>query len=190
MDEDKYRRMRTDVRYKKKLKKETLYLMFGIFFVMLLLSLIFHWSVFIILTIIGLSAAINYSTNLLTFRVDTGQEFFFSILVTRAFGLHYGILLIIIAEFLPDLITARLDKDTMFSIIISVFLNMIANGLVTVPFVTIGLILTTVKFILMIILDLMFGFDLQEMVCETGFNFVINLILFAGFGQMFMALLI
>ena len=190
MDEDKYRRMEIRPIKNKSIKKETLYFLIFLFSILLILSLMFHWKLFIILTIIILSSSINYFTNLQTFRFDTGQEFFFSLLITRIYGIQYGILLLICAELLPDIITARLDKDTMFSIGISILLLMISNGFLGISFPVIGIILATVKFVMMLILDFMFGFDLREMVCETGCNFVVNLILFAGFGNIFYALLI
>ncbi|MBD3204350.1 hypothetical protein GF327_08720 [Candidatus Woesearchaeota archaeon] len=189
MKEDEYRRRGLEPHEKKSMSKKTFSILVIMFLTAFILSLIFEIRIFIFLTLTALTGVINYNINLLTFRVDPGLEVFLSLVLTRTYGLGYGLVLIFAGEIIPDLLTARLDKDTTLSIIFTLLINFVAVQYPDVNFVLLGLILVTIKFIICLGLDIIFMFAPEEMIFETGLNFVVNIILLLAFGDIFIALL-
>jgi hypothetical protein len=90
---------------------------------------------------------------------------------------------------MPDVLTARLDWDTFLSIGMSMIINIISVYYLQVNFISLGLILITLKFIICLFLNLVLVFSPEQIVFETGLNFVVNLVSFLAFGEIFIALL-
>ncbi|MBN1502233.1 hypothetical protein JW930_01710 [Candidatus Woesearchaeota archaeon] len=172
--------------YQKQLKqpkKKVLFSMYFIVILLLMIALVWQTNFLIFLFIAVLSFVINYRVNLLTFHIDLGQDDFLSLLLTRTLGLRYGILLVLFSNLVAKISTARLDKDSIISIIFSLFLNLIFVLLPTANFALFGAILITVKFIACLSLDFFLKSSPQEMIFETTLNFLVNIFLFLGFGD-------
>ena len=184
MREYNSRILNSDEKDVKKFDRKTIYISCFIFFMFLFLSIIFQLKILIFITLVVLVGVTNYHLNLTDIRMDIGLEVFFSLLLTYGFSLTYGFLLILFAEFIPDIYTARLDKDTVLSIILTVLINVILSKMKTYPFVGLGLILVTGKFILSLIINLALGFESEEIVFETGLNFVSNIFFFMILGDL------
>ncbi|MBT3465569.1 hypothetical protein HOD20_00195 [archaeon] len=171
---------------KEKAKKKIMYYFYALIFLTFFLSITIKDAITVTLFLTFVCSTINYYTNLLFFRLDVGQDFFFSLLVTRLFGVPYGLFLLLTSELVPDIYTARLDKDTIISIIYSVIAIIVLSRFPEANFVILGVILVVIKLIIGIILFFTMGIDIREILFEWGINFLTNMFLFLSFGSFFL----
>lgn len=178
-------------RYKprKTLKLSTAFFIYALDIVLLFIGIITKNKLIMTKFFILFSFIVNYHMNLLTFRLDLGQEVFLSLLLTRAYGLAYGLSMIVISEVLADIVTGRLDKDTVLSIFLSIILNAVFVFFNGMSFVLVGAAFVVIKFVISLMVNLSMGLDLEELIFETGLNFVTNMLLFLTFGDFFLRLL-
>ncbi len=173
----------------KPITKSNLFVIYFITFIMLVFAFMTHNKFLIFSFFTMLAFVINSHTNLITFRIDFGQEVFLSLLLTWVYGLAYGLALIFISEIIADFMTGRIDKDTFISIVFSVIINAVLIYFRGLNFVLIAVILVTIKFVFTLIINLAMGLDAEELIFETGLNFATNVFLLVSFGNFFLGMI-
>ena len=150
--------------------------------VLLIISVLTKFSISFILFLGLLGLIINYHTNMLTIRIVLGIEVFFSLLVTKLYGIPAGFFVLALTSFIPDIYTARFDKDTILSLFFTSIMILVMKFLGSTNFVFLGLTLVVLKFIIGIVILVIFEMDPREIIFEWGTNFAVNLFLFISFG--------
>lgn len=174
----------------RKLSKTSMFILYSSLIVLMLFAFLTrnHVIVFIFFTLI--SFLFNLHTNMITFRTDFGQEVFLGLLLTYAYDMWYGLGLVFVSEFLSDIFTGRMDKNEVLSFIGTIIIIFIMQMLKNFSFMLLAFILITAKFIVLLILDFVLDSDPDEMIMETGLNFVANIILLTAFGDILAGLLL
>jgi len=153
----------------------------GIFFI---LSVLTKWHIILFLFVTTASVIINYHTSLMTIRINPDPEVFSSLLITHFMGVHYAIIFLLGPILFTDFYTARLDKDTFVSFILTLVICA-AMPYVPLKFAMAGAILVVIKFIVGLIIHIAIDIELEEIMFEHVLGFVINLLLFLAFGSFF-----
>jgi hypothetical protein len=166
---------------KKELPKKILYLIIGAIFVLLIFTLITKNKLLLFLFLTSFSAIVNYLTNLPTIRFNPDPEVFASLLITRLVGFPYALFMLLIPTLFVDIYTARLDKDTLISLILTILINYVMS-IFSIDFVIIGLILVTIKFLVGLAINMVLDISPSEILFEHVLGFLTNIILFLSFG--------
>lgn len=133
------------------------------------------------------SSIVNYQTNITTIRFNPDPEVFFSLLLTKVMGFQYAFIMLVIPTLFIDIYTARLDKDTFISTILAIIICYLMS-IVKYNFVTLGIILVTIKFILGLILNAILDISPQEILFEHVLGFITNIVVFLAFGNLLLRL--
>jgi len=174
----------------RRMRKSFLLILYGGLFGALAFMLLTKNDFFLFIFLVAVSSIINYYTNITTIRFNPAPEVFSSLLITRLYSLNASLALLFIPTLFIDFYTARLDKDTFISIILTGLINYFMFLFPQLDFVIFGIILVTVKFIAGLIINMAIDISPQEIVFEHVLGFVSNIILFLAFGQIVMNLFV
>ena len=181
---------RTRKYYKRKpLPKKYIITGYLLVLALLVFTLITKNKFILFLFITLLATIVNYQTNLPTIRFNPDPEVFGSLFITRFIGLHYGLFMLIVPICFVDIYTARLDKDTFISLIFSIIINYIMSKS-NWPFMVLGIILVTTRFVLSVILGFLVGTSIEEIVFEHVLGFLSNIVMFLTLSNLFISLFI
>jgi hypothetical protein len=177
-------------RYKeaKPLPKRLRYILYAALAAMLVFTVITKSKSLLFLFLTAACTVINYHIDMMTIRVTTAPHLFASLFITRVMGLHYGIMLLVISTFMIHLYTARMDIDTVISLVANSLANVIMSLFGMVSFVVIGLVLVSLKFLLCLGINLMMHTSPEEILFEHVSGFISNLFLFLVLGNAFIYL--
>ncbi|MCM2325485.1 MAG: hypothetical protein NDI94_03410 [Candidatus Woesearchaeota archaeon] len=168
--------------------RRSLYFIYAMLAVLLVFTVITKAKPLLFLLLAALCAVINYHTDMMTIRITTAPHLFASLFITRVMGLHYGIMLLVISTFMIHLYTARMDMDTVISLIANSLANVIMSVFGLASFVVIGLVLVSLKFLLCLGINLMIHTSPEEILFEHVSGFISNLFLFLVLGNAFIYL--
>ena len=139
------------------------------------------------LFVTAFSSIVNYQTNLQTIRFNPDPEVFAAFLLTRVTSFGWAVFFLFVPTLLVDLYTARLDKDTFISIFVTAAMCFLMS-IINVNFVVLGIILVTIRFIIMLGVGLMLDVAPHEILFEHVLGFLVNIVLFLSFGAFFSGL--
>ncbi|MBN2368643.1 hypothetical protein JXC34_06490, partial [Candidatus Woesearchaeota archaeon] len=177
-------------RYKEKkpLSKEAiigLYVIIGAIFLFILLT---KNRLLLFLFVTMFSAIVNYQTNIPTIRFNPDPEVFCSLLITRLMGFPYAAIMLLLPTLFVDMYTARLDKDTFISLLLTLAINYAMWKLPFMDFVVFGVILVTIRFAIGLVINVALDVAPHEILFEHVLGFVSNVIIFLSFGSFFLHL--
>jgi len=174
-------------KYKERIpiKDEIIYSGYGAALALLIFVLLTKEKIFLFLFVTLVSLLINYQTNMHTIRFNPDPEVFSSLMLTRLLGFHYSLLMLAIPTLLVDVYTARFDKDTLISLILTILINYVMSIFPLINFVVLGIILVTIKFIAGLAINLALDISPQEILFEHVLGYVCNIIIFLAFGSFF-----
>lgn len=142
---------------------------------------------FILCLVSGLLVFINYTIKV---PVDFTPVFFFSILITRFYGIGYSLLFLVIGGVLPTLISGVvIDVNYFLVLIITVLINLVSLFFTTFNLIIVGIILTFIYSILDGVVNIFFGEDLMKEVISVVFNISVNTLYFSKFGLFLIGLM-
>jgi hypothetical protein len=141
---------------------------------------------FLFLTLI--STFINYETNMATIHPNFAPEVFSGLLAAKLVGFHAAFVMLILPTFLVDLYTARLDKDTLISNILTIMICFVMSTFNILGFLFFGLLLVTARFVVGLIINLAIDISPEEMLFEHVASFISNILLFLVLGNALYAL--
>jgi hypothetical protein len=138
---------------------------------------------FLLLFLTSLSAIVNYQTNMTAIRINPQPEVFAGLVITKLLGFGYAAAVLFITTIVIDIYTARLDKDTIISMVLTLIISFIISKVMPIGFVFFAIILITLKFIAGLLINLALEISPQEILFEHVLGFVMNVILFLAFGN-------
>lgn len=161
--------------------KSTLLIIVG---TLIALLLFIKFKSFFIFSLIALvAAAINYFIHATDIHVHLGHVSFFALVFSYTLGFKFGVLMIILAHIIPELLAGHADKEMIISAVIYTIMCALAATLNSVPIVTLGLILITIQAFLAIMLERISGTPLYELITENGIEFILLIFYFISFSQ-------
>lgn len=161
--------------------KSTLLIIVG---TLIALLLFIKFKSFFIFSLIALvAAAINYFIHATDIHVHLGHVSFFALVFSYTLGFKFGVLMIILAHIIPELLAGHADKEMIISAVIYTIMCALAAMLNSVPIVTLGLILITIQAFLAIMLERISGTPLYELITENGIEFILLIFYFISFSQ-------
>ena len=172
---------------KKPIEKHIVLILYGLAAGLFLLTIITKIQFFLFLFVTAFSSIVNYQTNLQTIRFNPDPEVFAAFLLTRVTSLGWAVFFLFVPTLLVDLYTARLDKDTFISIFVTAAMCYLMS-VIGMNFVVLGIILVTVRFLIMLGVSFSLGIAPHEILFEHVLGFLVNLVLFLSFGAFFSGL--
>ena len=140
-------------------------------------------SFFIFFVIAVIAAAINYFIHATDIHLHLGHVSFFALIFSYTLGFKFGLLIIILAHIIPELLAGHADKEMIISAVIYTIICALAATLNTVPIVTLGLILITIQAFLTFMLEKMSGTPIYELITENGVEFILLIFYFISFAK-------
>ena len=190
MSRVKRKKQRKHWKYSKKFSREPALVGYIFLAVLLVFTMISKNPLLLFLMVTLFCSIINYQTNITTVRINPEPELFFSLLLTRVIGLKYSLIMLLIPTLFIDIYTARLDKDTFVSFILTIIINHIMYIFPTFNFLILGVTLVSIKFIAGLMINMAMNISIQEIFFEHIIGFVINLLTFLAFGNIILNLFI
>jgi hypothetical protein len=142
-----------------------------------------HFFLLLFLTI--LSTIVNYQTNMTSIRINPQPEVFAGLIIAKVMGFGYAAVVLLIPTLFIDIYTARLDKDTIISLVLTLLISFIISKIMPLGFVFFSVILVTLKFIAGLLTNMALDISPQEILFEHVLGFVVNIILIMAFGNFF-----
>ncbi len=179
-----------DERYKEKAPLPKIILMIS--YVTVIVLLIFtvlaknHLFLFFFLTLF--STIVNYHFNMLSIRICPQPEVMSALLLAKIVGFHASLLMLIFPVLFVDIYTARLDKDTLISLILTIMISFLMSKFLIIGFVFFAVLLITLKFIIALVINLELDISPQEILFEHVLGFIVNLVIILAFGGFFFGL--
>ncbi len=173
-----------NIKYKERKPIPHKYIIIGYVVILaLLLFSIFAKNKFLLfLFVMIFSTIFNYQTNMTTIRFNPDPEVFSSLIITKLLGFNYALFMLFLPTLFVDIYTARLDKDTFISFVLTIAINYFMHITKGVNFVVFGIILVTIKFVVGLIANMLLDISPQEIIFEHVLGFVSNLLFFLTFG--------
>lgn len=176
-----------DEKYKerKPLPKSIMILGYVLVAILLVLTLMTKSHFFLILFLTVFSAVVNYETNMTTIRFNPQPEVFSSLLLAKVIGFPYALIMLILPTLVVDVYTARLDKDTFISLVLTAVASFLISKFMIGGFVFFGVLLILIKLIIGVAINLILDISMQEIVFEHFLGFISNLLILLVFGNFF-----
>jgi hypothetical protein len=156
--------------------------------VLLLFTILTKNLLFLFLFLTFISTFINYETNMATIHPNFAPEVFSGLLAAKLVGFHAAFIMLILPTFIVDLYTARLDKDTFISNVITLVICFIMATFNTMGFLFFGILLVTARFLLGLVINLAIDISPEELIFEHVASFISNILLFLVFGNALLSL--
>jgi hypothetical protein len=173
---------------KKPIPRNLLVLGYILIAVLLLFTLLTKNHLFLFLFLAVISTVINYETGMATIHPNFAPEVFSSLLIAKLIGFHAALLMLIVPTFIVDLYTARLDKDTLFSNLLTLVICFVMATFNIMGFLFFGILLVTVRFVVGLLINLAIDISPEELLFEHVVSFIANILLFLVFGNVLLNL--
>lgn len=172
---------------KKPIEKHIVLILYALVGILFLLTVLTKIPFFLFLFVTAFSSIVNYQTNMQTIRFNPDPEVFAAFLLTRVTSFGWALFFLFVPTLLVDLYTARLDKDTFISIFVTAAMCFLMS-VIGANFVVLGIILVTIRFIVMLGVGLMLDVAPHEILFEHVLGFFVNVVMFLSFGAFFYGL--
>lgn len=165
------------------LSKRTLYIIYASIAGLFLFSLLIKNEALLWLFLTAFCMVANYHIDMMTIRVNVAPHLFSSLLITRTMGLSHAIVMLLFSTLFIHLYTARLDKDTLLGFILYILANIAMNFFPSANFVILGLVITSLKFLIGLGINLLIDIEPEELFFEHILGLLSNLLLFLIVGN-------
>lgn len=122
------------------------------------------------------SAFVNYHINLQSIRFNIDPEVSAGLIIASIMGFNSALLLFFIAETAISVYTARMDKDTLISGLITIGIYFLASNFFFINFVAFSIILITLRFILGLVINMLIDISPHEIIFEHVLGFGSNIL--------------
>ncbi len=170
---------------RKPIKQSVLNMGYVILALLLVFTILTKNSFFLFLFLTVFSTIVDYQTNMVAIRFNPQPEVFSSLMIAKFIGFPAALIMLLIPTLFVDIYTARLDKDTFISTLLTVIICYLMASFNFFSFTIFAVILVTIKFIANLALNLLLDISLPEILFEHVLGFIVNIIFFLAFGNFF-----
>lgn len=163
------------------LKNKNLLIIIGAVFALLLLIKFRSYIVFLV--VVAIAAVINYFIHATNIHLHLGHVSFLAVIFSYTLGWQYGIVMIIVAHVMAEILSGHVDMEMMITGSIYVLNVFIAYFLNSVNIVVLGIGLTIFQAISTTSLGLMTGAPIHELITEDGVEFFMLIIYYLAFAK-------
>lgn len=139
-------------------------------------------------TIIG--SYLKYQRARLRIPITGEPVFFFTIILTRVFGIQYSLILILVAVFGIDLLVGDITMNTVISFLVQFFLSVVALLFISQNILVFGLIISIINMVVSMILASFWGVPPDRMILMPATGFLINIAYFVTLGEVLEGLML
>jgi hypothetical protein len=177
-------------RYKEKkpFPRYYLYIFYVVIFLLLAFTVLFQNKIFFFIFLATFCTIVNYQTNMTSIRFNPQPEVFSSLIITKVVGLNYALAMLLLPTLFVDVYTARLDKDTFISLILTAAICFLLDKFMAFGFLFTCILLVTLKFVIGLIINMLLETSPQEILFEHILGFAANIVFFLAFGTFFYGL--
>ena len=156
---------------------------------LLVVSLVFAKSLVLFLIIAAIAAALNYFIHITHIHLHLGHVSFLAVIFSYSIGFKYGLLMIVIAHFLAEILAGHADTEMVITGSTYVFVSFIAAVFNSYAIVGLGIALTVLQAVITVSLGLVAGTSPFELLTEDGAEFIFLLIYYITFAAPLVAIL-
>jgi hypothetical protein len=154
------------------------------------LYLLLNYRFLMVFLVVAILAGIlNYFLHVTNVHIHLGHVSFLAIVFSYALGFKYGVLMVVLAHFLPEILSAHADMEMVITGGMYIVISFLAATFSSINIVTLGIMLTVLHGIVTFSLGRIAGTPLTELITEDGVEFVMNIIYFTSLSHVLLVLI-
>jgi hypothetical protein len=146
-------------------------------------------SFMVFLAVACIAGIINYVFHSMHIHVHLGHVAFLSILFSYSMGLKYGILMIIIAHILPELLVGHVDLHLFSTGIAYGIVSFLASLFTGASIIALGLTLAVIQTIMTATINMATGAQIHKLIIHDGLELGMNVFYFTFLALPLLALM-
>jgi hypothetical protein len=154
----------------------------AVFALIAFLLLLKFKSFIVFFLVVGMAAVLNYFIHVTNIHVHLGHVAFLSVIFSYTLGFNFGLITVIVAHALAEILADHLDVEMMITGSIYI-LNCFLASVISAPIVALGLGLTFFQAVASVILGRIAGTPLHELVTEDGVEFLMLIFYYLTFAN-------
>lgn len=140
-------------------------------------------SMVLFLIIVIAAGVLNYFIHIMDFHIHIGHVAFIMIVFSYVLNFKFGILVIILAHIIPEILAGHADTEMLVSAGVYTLIAYLASVFNTVPIMRLGIILSVVNVFLTSIIESVTGTPIFELISENGIELFMLVLYFTSIAE-------